>query len=351
MKNYFTLIFLLLLLPKIHAQEEEKHYQKGTDYFAIFQLEKALSEFELAKKTNPNFAKAYEGIGTVFLKKQELTLAKINFIKALELDKNSINALLGLAQISNFEKQNENALEFLEKAEKLDNTKVSTYLLLGRVYFDLQKFHESYKNYGKVLELSPQNFEAKIKLKNLENYKNEPEKNHSNLNIFWNKLETKQEVTRLDFAIALASNFDFSKMISSKYRKQKIYGDSLATDVSPENPAKNYVRAVLEFKILELDPEGKFGTETFLTKGELALALQNFLVEIFDEPSLASQYLNGGQVFPDVPTTHFCYNPVVLVTSRNILPANFDGTFGVNSFVSGKLLKQTIENLKVKSEK
>ncbi len=351
MKFWFSLVFIALIFSFALADDAEEHYQKGVDLFSKVKLVEAKREFEAARKIDPNFAKAYEGLGSIELKKKTFRSAKKYFNKALELDSNSTQALLGLAQISILQKKEFEALPYLKKSVLIDSTKYSAYLLLGRVYFKLEQFGRAYNAYKTASKLSPRSLEAQLKLKQLQDFAGFSEvdllsSEDFDIESYLKKIEGKSRVTRSDFAIALAGTFDIRELVKEKYLKKRIFSDSLAIDLGSRFRSNYLIKPLLEFQILELAPDGTFGRDEAITKGELALGIQNFLVKIYDNPSLSSQYLDGTQVFPDVPTSHYCYNAVFLVTSRGILSANFDGVFGVNSTFDGKLLMQTIQNLK-----
>lgn len=351
MKFWFSLILTTLIFNFAFADDAEEHYQKGVEFFSKVKLVEAKREFESARKIDPNFAKAYEGLGSIELKKKTFKSAKNYFEKALDLDSNSTQALLGLAQISILQKNEFEALPYLKKTVLIDSTKYSAYLLLGRVFFKLEQFGRAYNAYKTASRLSPTNLEAQLKLKQLQDFAGFSEvdllsSEDFDIESYLKKIEGKSRVSRSDLAIALAGTFDIRKLVKEKYLKKRIFSDSLSVDLGSRFRSNYLIKPLLEFKIFELAPDGSFGRDAAITKGELALVIQNFLVKIFDDPSLSSQFLDGTQVFPDVPTSHYCYNAVFLVTSRGILSANFDGVFGVNSTFDGKLLLQTIQNLK-----
>ena len=118
------------------TSEDETKFDvfKGLDYLKSGDFEKAKSQFEKGIKASPNFPPSYRYLGDVYEQTRDL-------VKALE----------------NWEKY---AFKELKKS-KVIYSKIETAL------FDLGRYSEVEKFYRKILELSPSNFEATIRLANV----------------------------------------------------------------------------------------------------------------------------------------------------------------------------------------
>jgi tetratricopeptide (TPR) repeat protein len=53
------------------------------------------------------------------------------------------------------------ALEILNQIVLFDKTDIQLYLLRGRIYYKMQRWGDAMNDYGSVLELDPENQEAK----------------------------------------------------------------------------------------------------------------------------------------------------------------------------------------------
>ena len=64
--------------------------------------------------------------------------------------------------------------------------------------------------------------------------------------------------------------------------------------------------------------------------------LQNVLIAVTGDNSLATKYIGSVSRFPDVNPSHYAYNAICLVVDRGIMKADtIDGAFGMTEPVSG----------------
>lgn len=101
LKRDIVLFFIASsLIACVNTQEQQRyaenqqtrarsHTNLGAAYFQQKQLEIALNEFNEAKKIDPNFSLAYNGLGLVHAALGQDAVAEINFKKAIQLDPNN----------------------------------------------------------------------------------------------------------------------------------------------------------------------------------------------------------------------------------------------------------------------
>jgi type IV pilus assembly protein PilF len=97
----FFILSIVAALTACSTQQEQQRYAEnkqtrarahtdlGAAYFQQKQLEIALNEFNEAKKIDPTFPLAYNGLGLVHAALGQDTIAEANFKKAVQLDPNN----------------------------------------------------------------------------------------------------------------------------------------------------------------------------------------------------------------------------------------------------------------------
>jgi hypothetical protein len=99
--------------------------------------------------------------------------------------------------------------------------------------------------------------------------------------------------------------------------------------------ARAAIEKVLTLGVMEPLPDGSFGPNESVNRADFAMLLQQFLVAYLNDPSLPTRFVGSASPFPDVSGSHYAFNAVQVATSRGILSAEMDGTFGLTKPVSG----------------
>ena len=84
----FLVLFLIFGFLGCSSKEKqaEKHFKKGFVHHDQGNLDKALEEYGKALQLNPNYAKVYTNIGTIYLEKKDYDKAIQQFKKVIELN-------------------------------------------------------------------------------------------------------------------------------------------------------------------------------------------------------------------------------------------------------------------------
>ena len=98
----------------------EKHREMGNELFTKGDFGAAITEYEEAKKRNPKDPKVYNNIAMCFIKIMKFNEAMKEVEKAIELDPKFIKAILRKAAIHNFLKEHHKALDAYNKVLQLE---------------------------------------------------------------------------------------------------------------------------------------------------------------------------------------------------------------------------------------
>ncbi|MBM3150659.1 MAG: tetratricopeptide repeat protein [Chloroflexi bacterium] len=152
------------------------------DYLESDELEKALSECELAIQLNPDFAIAYNYRGEIYEEMEQFENAIINYQKAVELSpsfKDAWESMLRVESVleeefeeSTTKKQLEQALKYakngetnkaLEQCESIESilpSIASAYNYLGSIFDTLDMLELAINSYRKAIQLNPESKDA-----------------------------------------------------------------------------------------------------------------------------------------------------------------------------------------------
>jgi len=143
-------------------RKTELHFSSGNEYLAQTNYEKAKLEYEKAIEINPNFAKAYNILGTVFKNGfSNYEKAKINFKKAIEIDPSYSYAYLNLGNIlANELKDKKSAKPYFEKYQELTKTNPEEYTKENSTAIESLDYI-SIKNYYSIHDIEIKNLKDK----------------------------------------------------------------------------------------------------------------------------------------------------------------------------------------------
>jgi len=110
----------------------------------------------------------------------------------------------------------------------------------------------------------------------------------------------------------------------------------------------------LNMRGLEPFPDGRFHPAESMSRANFALVVEDILCRIKNEPQLKTAFVGNKSPFPDVSNDHYAFNAMLVCTTRNLLAADLDGAFRPDEFVTGaesllaiRRLKEEIKNRQV----
>ncbi|RKY74764.1 hypothetical protein DRQ15_08900 [candidate division KSB1 bacterium] len=332
----------------------ENHYSQGLREFNRKDYAKAIEEFERAKALDPKYPGAYVGIALVLAEQKSFEKALDNVNKAIDLDDKFIDAYIAKGRILTKRRKGddwiEDAVKQYEKALKIDPNSEAAYYYMGITYKQGFRFRDAEEAFGKVVAMKGE-------------YADEANKEWELVQKIvraapGTKLGAKialiDEIDRADLAVLLIEELKLLEILEKK--RPKTYDTGFKPPESPlkykqpepkkelieEIPdiknhwAKNWIVDIVKVGGMELTPAHKFNPDEKITRATFANIVQNILIDVTGDQSLATKYIGETSHFPDVPSSHWAYNAIALCVDRGIMKANtLDGSIGINKPVSG----------------
>jgi tetratricopeptide (TPR) repeat protein len=134
-------------------------YYNGSVEYSKDDLAKGI---ELAKKAlevdDPaKVSQSYNLLANLVLKEGKKEEAKGYLVKAIEADKNNIEAYMTFGHYCLAERDTDNALKYFNEALKIDSSKIEVYELIGQAYLLKKEHAKAIKSLEKVLSITGKN--------------------------------------------------------------------------------------------------------------------------------------------------------------------------------------------------
>ncbi|MES1182156.1 MAG: tetratricopeptide repeat protein, partial [Flavobacterium sp.] len=110
------------------------YYSKGLDESKNENYKEAISYFEKAVKTDPEFAFAWDNMGICYRKLGDYDKALDAYKKSLQIDPNGLMPLQNIAIVYQYKKQYPEAISAYEKLAVLDKNNPEVFYGIGQVY-------------------------------------------------------------------------------------------------------------------------------------------------------------------------------------------------------------------------
>jgi tetratricopeptide (TPR) repeat protein len=174
------------------------------------------------------------------------------------------------------------------------------------------------------------------------------------------KLGAKEAVSRGDLAALLMDELSLERFFAGRI---PVESDTALhkEEFTPADVVKHHFRkeilTIMKWRIRGLEPKYDEVTKAYLfkpeesvTRGEMALALEDVLIKLTGDETLATAYYTHEKSpFPDVRNTSPLYNAVINMTTRGIMESNLSGEFrpaspvdGAEALLAIRVLKQKI---------
>lgn len=182
---------------------------------------------------------------------------------------------------------------------------------------------------------------------------------------FGKRIANVKKITRADVAGLFIVELKLNKLYRNQQKKQGTkYQAPKSQRKMNMDPLQKYPEAVdinghalesaikevmaLGIKGLSADPSHKFYPDQEFKRAEFAQLLQDLLIKITRDPSLATRFIGEPSPFPDVSADVWYYNAVRTVINRGMMQVNnsVTGNFAPLAPVSGADALLAIRNLK-----
>ncbi len=154
---------------RLKPDMSDAHYSLGLAYSDARKYPEAALEFRKAVELKPSFAEARFQLGTVLYKMKNYPEASAEFEQCL-VSTNRFEAHLNLGSCYLKTDNVAGAIEHFNKAIQLRPDSAEAHYNLGIAYMKIESYREAYALFQKALEIDPGYREARIMLKELENY-------------------------------------------------------------------------------------------------------------------------------------------------------------------------------------
>ena len=342
----FTLTTLILLLvscgpkarvPTSQLDTPEHHTYTGLRLLDQEKYADAQREFELATGLDPKYSKAYTGIGLVKTATGDFNAAWDNLKmgwKYAKTDEEKIFVYVSRVRYYTQSKVDKKWLELakdeFDNAILMDAKHAPAYYFMGLAYKAGLEFDSAGRMFAKVLDLKTDYI--------------------SEADVQWNLIQKIQRampgtingkiiaiVDRITRADAAALFLEEMK-IDVLYKKRTIKtfdtsfkdpekaavkpGKITAKDIA-DHPLKADIESILEIGVrgLENYPDGNFHPAEIVTRAAYAMMLEDILIKVTGDSSLATKFIGSTSPFPDLRADLPYFNAIMVVTSRGIMEA------------------------------
>lgn len=345
----------------------QTHCKEGTKYINDGKFDKAEEEFKLAVSLDPKFAPAYAGLSLVSAHNKNFKEAHNFADKAQSLDSKITDGYIAKAMVITMENEGKPVREWVkdvekeyDKALKIDPQNSESYFRRGYCFKKAYEFGKASADFKKVLELKKDfTKEADDEWRIVQMV----ERAAPGTDV-GKRIALVEKISRADIAALFVSELQIDKLIEKKRPKRydtdyKAPADartmkvdsavSMATVTDINNHwAKNFISDIVDYKIrgLEPYPDHTFHPDQLVNRGEYAMVVEDAIIAVLRDPSLATKHIGAQSRFPDVNPSHPSYNAICNAVDKGVMSAEINGEFGPEKSVSGPEALLAIRKLK-----
>lgn len=354
------------------------HYKEGMKYWDEGKYAQAEEEFKLANSLDLKYAPAYAGLALTTAQKaknapdqessdkgfkEALKLAD----KAQSLGPKDPQSYISKALVLTMKNEGKPAKEWLDEVEKeynkaikIDPQNSESYFRRGYCYKKAYEFSKAADDFRKVLDLKK---DFTVQANEEWELVQKIERAAPGTDV-GKKIALIEKISRADIAALFVSELKLDKLVEKKRpvtyqsdfqaptdpREMKV--DSLVslpavTDLT-NHWAKNFIMDIVGLNIrgLEPYPNHTFHPDELVNRGEYAMMVEDALIAITGDQSLASKYIGTQSRFPDINSAHPAYNAICDAVDKGIMDVELTGQFGLAKSVSGADALLVIRKLK-----
>ena len=357
------------MAPKAELDTPMHHVKNGNKMLKIGKIDAALREFTRAKELDPKYSQAYVGLGLVHGIKgdyengfKQLKMAR----KYAKGDEQKIAVHVGYMRlyILGGDKIEEDWLKEVErsfkKSIKIDPDNPEPYYFMGIAYKMSFEFEAASRQFAKVLEIN-------------KGFIQEADKEYAIIqkiqrampgSVVGKKIALLEEITRADVAALFIEELEIDELFRKRTPKQFdtafkdpekkfVAGEYVkippATDIE-DHVLKADIDAVIAIGIKGLQPfpDHTYKPYKVITRAEFAMMIEDILIKITGDDSLATKFIGSPSPFPDLRSDLPYFNAAMVCTTRNIMETKdvSTGEFDPQGSVSGAESLLSIRTLK-----
>lgn len=349
------------IMPLVQLDSPGNYTYTGMKLLDQEKLNEAGRAFEMALKLDKKNSQALTGRGLVRAYTSDFRGAKDDLDQARVLAVTDTERLLNHTAMIRYYTQSRLDSDWLARSEvefnealAIDAENAPACYFMGLAYRQACYFREAGRMFDRVVGLNSDYLaQARTELAFL--YKVQQA---MPLTDAGRRIALASSITRADAAVLLMRELKIGDLYEQKAPESTrlnlrgaIPAITTASDIA-NNPWKEDIEGVLKIGVkgLENDPEGNFAPDSFLTRAKFAVMLQDIMVCLTGDKTLAKRFDGFKSPFPDVISTSPYFNPAMVATTRGLMAVGSEetGEFALHNTVAGVEALLSIRALKDK---
>jgi len=350
-----------LLMPLVQLDSPGNYTYTGMKLLDQDKFSQAAGAFEMALKLDSKNSQALTGRGLVRAYTSDFRGAKADLDRARTLAVTDTERLLNHTAMIRYYTQSRLDGDWLARSEvefnealAIDAENASACYFMGLAYRQACYFHEAGVMFDRVARLKSEYLaEALAELAFLRKVQQAMPITDAG-----KRIALADSITRADAAVLLMRELKIGDLYEQKAPKSirmnlrgAVPTVTTAGDIA-NNPWKEDIEGILKIGVkgLENDPEGNFAPDSFLTRANFAVMLQDVMITVTGDKTLAKRFDGFRSPFPDVISTSPYFNPAMVATTRGLMVvwSEETGEFALHNTVAGVEALLSIRALKDK---
>ncbi|EFK06866.1 tetratricopeptide repeat protein [delta proteobacterium NaphS2] len=394
MRRYFLFVFFLSLVwlvsgcatkklaPVSDEDNPAHHYLMGMELVDKGDIDEADARFQRALQLEPDYAPALAGraLAAACRTKAESDAEhkSVELKRALDLLDDAEDEAKGDSQkfmvevtgirvytrakpkdwIDDAEDCYEDSMD-LDKGNEAElpyyRSKTAAPYFMGRAYFANYQFRKSEDMLSKVMSASPGRWHEPAEKLFRKVHKIVRASAGYTLTDVAKRIAVKDRVSRADVAALLVDEIHLDRLMAGRIAApQKKNPEAFIPADVRENLFKPEILVVVKWDLRGLEPIYDSTSRAYLfypnkpiSRKELAFVLEDILIKITGDESLASKYYGqSNSPYPDVPPTSAYYNAVTNSVTRGLMAPDLSGAFRPDENTDGAELLQSVLRLR-----
>jgi len=325
--------------PVSEMDTPEHHFYTGMKFLDQGKYADAKGEFDRAIALDPKYSKAYAGNGLVTAYQGDFKAANEPMKQAWKFAKKDDEKIfvhvsrIRLYTLGKAEKDwIKDARSEFEKAIAIDPKYPAAYYFMGIAYKTALDFNNAGQMFKQVIDIN------RDYVKEADAEWNLTQKIERAMpgTIAGKKIAILERINRADAAALFMQElkidvlykkrtlktFDTAFKDPEKAKAQASAAPVTATDIA-NHPLKADIEGILRIGVrgLEAYPDGSFHPNDMVDRATYAMMLEDILIKISGDNSLATKFIGSTSPFPDLRSDLPYFNSVMVVTSRGIMEA------------------------------
>lgn len=333
------------VVPKSTVDTPRYHYQVGMKYLDKGNVDQALAEFARSRELDPKYGPAYDGLALVALRKGKYEAGLKSVRLAIRYGRRDFRSYITRGRLYMAQDKLGKARASFRKAVGLAPQLAEPQYYVGQSYMKSFEFDKAEQAFKKALEIDPNFVKADKAWARADRIKRAQPGSKT-----VKELALVEKIKRAEVAVLLITELNLDRRLAGKPRpteetsfippayvraELKKKAQSLTITDIKGYWAEGSIRMALALNLMSLFPDNSFRPDAPITRANLAMIVQKVLIAATGNTKISTKFFDSASPFPDVPNTSYAFNAIMVATTRGIMEADIDGTFGPDEPVSG----------------